>query len=102
VQSLKNQLEDYQLVSTDIPTGINKYIPTDISTGKNSTDKKSVKYENDHLYEQLQDLVNPQFKAWYCNRFYSLGREQVLRLASQARADGKNPPKLFSYLLRSV
>lgn len=61
-------------------------------------DKKYL--ETDLLYEDLSSLVNSQFKAWYCSRFYALGRERVLILASQARADGKDPVKLFSYLLR--
>lgn len=81
-----------QLVST----GTSKYIPTDIST-----DTTNKTFDNDRLYEQLSDLVNPQYRAWYCKMFYKLGKDKVLTLASQARNDGKNPPKLFSHLLRS-
>ena len=79
----------YQLVST----GTNKYIPTGISTDTN-------KYDNDLLFDELSDLVNPSFRAWYCKQFYKLGNQRVLQLASQARADGKNPKKLFSHLLK--
>ena len=85
----KKQKEKYQLIST----GINKYIPTDIST--------DTKYDNDILFEDLQDLVSVRFKAWYCKRFYELGKDNVLRMASVARADGKEPKKLFSYLLKN-
>ncbi len=46
------------------------------------------------------DLMSPQFKAWYCKVWYKIGRERFAVLASQARADGKDPRKLFSYLLR--
>jgi hypothetical protein len=74
-----------QLVST----GIKKSNPTDTNW-----------YDNDHLFSQLGDLVNSQFKAWYCKRFYAIGKDRVLVLASQARADGKNPPRLFSMLLK--
>lgn len=56
-------------------------------------------FEIDLLYEDLNDLVNDKFKAWYCQVFYKLGRDKVLRLASEARADGKDPVKLFSHLL---
>lgn len=77
----------YQLVST----GINKSKPTDSSINW---------YENDHLFNELEDLVNQRFKAWYCRMFYELGKDTVLKLASQARADGKYPPKLFSKLLK--
>lgn len=80
----------YQLIST----GTSKYIPTDISTGINK------KYDNDFLYEDLADLVNDQYRAWYCQSFYKLGKDLSLRLASTARADGKNPRNLFSYLLK--
>lgn len=80
----------YQLIST----GINKLKPTDISTDTS-------KYDNDRLYSDLHDLVNPEFRAWYCREFYRLGVERVLALASQARVDGKDPSKLFSYLLKN-
>lgn len=76
-----------QLVST----GINKSKPTDTNW-----------YENDHLFNQLSDLVNPEFRAWYCKRFYAIGKERVLVLASQARADGKEPRKLFSKLIKNA
>lgn len=79
----------YQLVST----GIKKFKTTDIPTDSN-------KYDNDYLFEQLSDLVNPEYKKWYMKRFYTLGKEEVLRLASQAKSDGNNPQKLFSYLLK--
>lgn len=57
--------------------------------------------EQDQLFEILSDLVNEQFKPWYCSRFYAIGRERVMILASQARADAlQDKQKLFSYLLR--
>lgn len=79
----------YQLVST----GKNKYIPTDISTDT------SKKYDCDYLYEELGDLVNDNFRAWYMSKFYKLGKDRVLQLASTARNDGINKSKLFSFLL---
>lgn len=74
-----------QLVST----GINKTLPTGINW-----------YDNDHLFNQLHDLVNPTFKAWYMREFYRIGKDRVLILASQARTDGKDPCRLFSKLLK--
>jgi len=83
-----------QLVSTDT-TGLKK--PTDkqlISTGKKQ-------FEVDLLFDDLKDLVNDKFRAWYCKMFFKLGREKVLVLASQARADAKKDSRrLFSYLLK--
>jgi hypothetical protein len=79
----------YQLVST----GKSNYIPTDISTVTNK------KYDNDFLFDELKDLVNDNFKAWYMSKFYKLGKDKVLELASIARADGKNRQRYFSYLI---
>jgi len=77
-----------QLVST----GIKRLNPTDSSINW---------YDNDHLFDQLSDLVNSNFKAWYCKVFYKLGKDKVLLLASQAKADATtSPQRLFSYLLK--
>lgn len=84
-------MKHYQLVSTGITSNS---IPTDISTGIKRI------YDNDILYEDLNDLTNDQFKCWYMKAFYKLGKDKVLVLASQARADGSNPKKLFSHLLK--
>jgi hypothetical protein len=84
-------LNKYQLVTTDI----NKLITTD------TTDVGRRKYDNDYLYEQLSDLVNQQFRAWYCKEFYRLGKDKVLQLASIARADGRQPARLFSLLIKT-
>lgn len=47
-----------------------------------------------------QDLMHPDFYKWYCKAWYKIGRERFHQLASQARADGKNPAKLFSSLVK--
>jgi hypothetical protein len=52
------------------------------------------------LYDDLHDLVNDRFKAWYCSAFFKIGRPRVTILAAQAKADGNNPIKLFSHLLQ--
>lgn len=56
--------------------------------------------EQDILFSDLSDLTNVIFKAWYCQAFGKLGREKVLRLASEARSDGRNKPRYFSYLIK--
>jgi len=86
------QILSYNKNTTDISIDINKYIPTDTNCYR--------KYENDFLFEELSDLCSKDFRGWYCKLFYKLGREKVLKLASIARADGKNPPRYFSYLLK--
>lgn len=53
----------------------------------------------DIALSEYQDLIPTDFYKWHCKVFYKLGRERYARLASQARADGKNPARLFSFLL---
>lgn len=54
----------------------------------------------DNLIVELQDLINPNFKAWYAKRFYALGKDEVLKRASLARADGFDKRKYFSVLIK--
>lgn len=54
----------------------------------------------DTLFYDLSDLVNMQFKAWYCKMFYKHGRDKVMIMASRARADGYDQRKYFSKLLK--
>ena len=82
-----------------IPTGINSVYSTDTTVKDRGGEKK---FDADHLFEMLPDLVNPTFKAWYCKMFYALGKDRVLQLASLARQDGKDNRKYFSHLLKKA
>lgn len=55
----------------------------------------------DYVLEEIGDLITrPDLKPWYCSAVYKLGMQQVLQMASLARADAKTtPPQFFSYLL---
>ncbi len=95
-------LENKQLTNnnctTVATTTVNKYINTAVTVVNNNT---NVKYlSTDKLIEDCSDLINPTFKSWYCKRFYALGVARVLELASIARSDGKNAPRLFSTLVK--
>lgn len=93
---VKNILNNYSYnQKINIPIDINKTIPIDTNCYKN-------KYDNDFLYEQLQELCCPTYKAWYCREFYRLGRDKVLQLASIAKADGNEPAKYFSRLIKTT
>jgi hypothetical protein len=77
---------------------------TQLSTGEKvlkPTDNCTV-VEADQLFEVLPHLVNRQFKAWYCKQFYKFTRTRVMELAALSTADGKDPRKLFSFLLKSA
>jgi len=58
--------------------------------------------EAEELFSVLSDLVNNQYKAWYCKQFYKLSRTKVMELAALAHADGKDSRKLFSFLLKNA
>lgn len=93
VKNGENMQSTRQLIST----GTSLVKPTGIT---DTTDTTDTKYDNDLLFEQLGDLVNNQFRAWYCKMFFVLGKDNVLKLASVARNDGKDPRKMFSLLLK--
>lgn len=78
-------------VTTVLTTGKNKYIPT-----VNNCSTKQVNI----LLKDCADLISPAYKDWYARTFYQLPAEVVQSLASQARADGREPAKLFSHLLK--
>lgn len=56
----------------------------------------------DALVGMLSDVINPDpaWRPWYCKRFMALTREEVLKRASIARADGKDRRRYFSILLK--
>jgi hypothetical protein len=74
-----------------------------VSVSANTTDYKPVSKSNGGigtLFQELQDLVNPEYKAWYYKKFMALGRERILILAAIARADAKTDKrKYFSVML---
>lgn len=81
-----------------LSTGINWY-----KTNKYqlvSTDNRI--FENDALFEMYGDLVNQKFRSWYMKMFYAIGKDEVMRLASIARSEGKDKQKLFSHLLKKA
>lgn len=88
-----------QLIPT-VSTGFNKVKTTDTTDTTVTTGKYTKRYDADELFDQLSELVNPAYRAWYCKMFYKLGKDRVLHLASVARSDGKNPRAYFSKLLK--
>lgn len=49
---------------------------------------------------EYKDVMHPDFYKWYCKAWYVIGRERFHQLAAQARADGKDPARLFSSLIK--
>ena len=54
----------------------------------------------DKLLDTYTELIDPSYKKWFASRFYSISPEMVERAASEARVDGKNPKKLFVFLIK--
>lgn len=54
----------------------------------------------DQLLKDYSDLIQPTYKKWFAQRFYTVPAERVANLASEARADGKDPQKLFAFLIK--
>lgn len=86
-------------VNTNLKPTVTTVEPQPETAGLNKLEGRKF-HDIDTLYKELGGLVNDKFKAWYCGVFFKLGREKVLNLASQAKVDGKDPIKLFSYLLQ--
>lgn len=87
-------------------TGFNEVKPTvRATTGRSRAQVKLTKQEVlgcDVGLSQYSDVMSPRFYKWYCQAWYDLGREKFHQLASQARADGKHPAKLFSKLVKDA
>jgi hypothetical protein len=43
----------------------------------------------------LNDLIDPAFKNWFCKCYYQLGGDVMHRLASVARQEAKTNPKNY-------
>ena len=57
------------------------------------------KYDCDYLADDLSALIDDGYRKWFIKRFFLLGKEEVLKLASIAYADGANPKRLFIFLV---
>jgi len=59
--------------------------------------------EIDYLIETCKDLTQAggrNMSGWYASAIRNIGAERFRELASLARADGKNPPRYFSWLIK--
>ena len=89
------------LTLQDLTHTLNKKSEQLISVGFNSNTTDTEKhYDNDNLYGELSDLVNEHHRAWFMKVFYLLGKDRVLRVASIARAEGRDKPRYFSWLIK--
>ena len=98
----------------DLSSIIKKTIDTTDTSNITTTDISRIKYntggivkggyDNDRLFNELksQSLVNDEFRARFCGAFYKLGKSYTLQLAGIARAEGDNPQRYFSFLIKKA
>lgn len=56
----------------------------------------------DNLLRDYEDLIIPTYTKWFAKRFYRLPFDQIHRAASEARQEGKDARKLFSFLINKA
>lgn len=90
-----------QIIKDTTETGYNRLNKTTV-TVPTETSSNGLGYWNDSIYAEIPDLVNDRFRAWYCDAFYKLGKNRVLGIIKEAKQEGKNPARYFSYLLKEA
>lgn len=78
----------------------NKRNPTvQLDSKKSSTPTASNKVI-DLVLQDHQEVLNPQFTAWYAKTIRIIGVELFVILAKTAKADGNDPARLMSHLIK--
>lgn len=54
----------------------------------------------DQLFGEYSELIDKRYKLWFLKRFNHMNPELIRRAASEAKADGKNPQRLFTFLIK--
>lgn len=54
----------------------------------------------DSLLNEYSSLIDVRYTSWFASRFMYMSAEGVARCASEATADGKDPKRLFAFLIR--
>lgn len=54
----------------------------------------------DTLLSDYSDLIDHTYVKWFAKRFYTMPFDLIHRCASEARQDGKNPQRLFVFLIK--
>lgn len=65
-----------------------------------SDNKKYKPDEFDDVVDNFQHLWEPAYRLWHITQARKHGVNQYYILAKQAEAEGKNPAKYFSWLLK--
>lgn len=82
-------------------TIINKTTDTNSLNPNKTTDTSSGYWVDNYIDNIFSDLCNSKYRAWYCRKFYKLGKSRVEAIAAQARK-GNHPQRYFSVLLKGA
>jgi hypothetical protein len=63
------------------------------------TEPRASRRAVDHLLYEYRELIEPQYVKWFAKRFYVLPYDTIHRAASEAKQDGNNPKRLFSFII---
>lgn len=55
----------------------------------------------DLLLQDYSSLICEQYRAWYCRWIKRNGTEGFVRYAAEAKQEGRNPSRYFSWLLKN-
>lgn len=54
----------------------------------------------DTMLQDYAHLMDASYIKWFAGKFQYMSAEEVARCASEAQADGKDPKRLFSFLIK--
>ncbi len=54
----------------------------------------------DAMLEDYAHLIDASYAKWFARRFQYMSADEVAKCASEAKADGKDPKRLFSFLIK--
>lgn len=90
---------DHHLARPTTVTTVGNKVTTTVTTVSSMDERYR---RTDALYLELSDLVNESYRLWYYKMFYTLGTDQVYKLAAKARQEAKqNRSRYFSWLLKN-
>ena len=77
-------------------------LPSAFNEVKATGNRQLSEDEIDAVLDKHIDLVSEEFRGWHRRQILRLGVDRYIGLASDARREGRNKPKFFSFLLRKT
>lgn len=85
----------------DLKTAINKYSDSNLNI-KNYSDSVNSNVSVKEVFGNLTDVIpHDDYMPYYVSRFKELGYKRFMELANKARKGGKDPQRLFFWMLKN-